>query len=626
MESSVRLRLEFEDRHTLSKSQRKQGLNRSLILLKPQHNTISDLSSYLLHIFDLQKSCPNGLILSMDGFVLPPFESTCIFKDKDIINVKKKGGKSSDIVKVDKGFNSLEELEFVEQPPVNTNRGVKLLAYEEFNKETGGYDSESEEDEEELDPSLENQALVESTPIENMVSKKRKASKNLRRSKRKKSKLASAEKSPIPEDDRNDVNLKKSKRSHQHTVVPKEKVVEKSSPVDAEGEPEESNGPEIDESSDDEPNIGRLNQLQETGKGIVDASQTTSEAKKPPSRSARRKQAKRRWLREQAKIEKEKLHLEQQIGKDNQQSLAKENLQVSEEHLQSVRNSDANDNAVPIVVRPGHIRFEPLEEEDDVPAVQQNQISRETFQWNGITSKKKGQKWGMEKTTFLKRNEDKSHSQVSSEVVAVVEKTTVTDDMDFDKLTPYSTLPKEGDIVAYRLVELSSTWTPELCSFRVGKISHYDAKSTKIMLTPVPEYPNAHKKKIDGDESEEQIGTSLYEEDGSLEIDYSSLVDVRLVKHGNSNTINSVGGDINENSAQDQNVQPNGSAPPAQANGVVDAWEEISQALSAKKAELSKEDGWSRTDSSGKGSWSYRALRRSALGPTMALLRSQNGV
>ncbi|OMO81603.1 hypothetical protein COLO4_23486 [Corchorus olitorius] len=619
MESSVRLRLEFEDRHTLSKSQRKQGLKRSLILLKPQHNTISDLSSYLLHIFDLQKSCPDGLILSMDGFVLPPFESTCIFKDRDIINVKKKGGKSNDPVKVDKGFNSLEELEIVEQPPVNTNRGVKLLAYEEFNKETGGYESESEEDEEELDPSLENQALVESTPIENMVSKKRKASKNLRGSKRKKSKLASDEKSPISEDDRNDVNLKKkSKRSHQHTVVPKEKVVEKSSPVDAEGEPEESSGPEIDESSDDEPNIGRLNQVQETGKGIVDASQTTSEAKKPPSRSARRKQAKRRWLREQAKIEKEKLHLEQQIGKDNQQSLAKENLQVSEEHLQSVRNSDANDNAVPIVVRPGHIRFEPLEQEDDEPAVQQNQSSWETFQWNGITSKKKGQKWGMEKTTFLKKNEDKSHSQVSSEMVAVVEKTT------------------EGDIVAYRLVELSSTWTPELCSFRVGKISHYDAESTRIMLTPVPEYPNAHKKRIDGDESEEQIGTSIYGEDGSLVIDYSSLVDIRLVKHGNSNTINSVGGDINENNAQDQNVsrsQPNGfkeaalvSAPPAQANGVVDAWEEISQALSAKKAELSKEDGWSQTDSSGKGSWSYRALRRSALGPTMALLRSQNGI
>lgn len=62
------------------------------------------------------------------------------------------------------------------------------------------------------------------------------------------------------------------------------------------------------------------------------------------------------------------------------------------------------------------------------------------------------------------------------------------------------------------------------------------------------------------------------------------------------------------------------------ANGAVNVWEEINQALSAKKAELSKEDGWSRADSSGRSAWSLRALRRSALGPTMAFLRAQNGI
>lgn len=125
---------------------------------------------------------------------------------------------------------------------------------------------------------------------------------------------------------------------------------------------------------------------------------------------------------------------------------------------------------------------------------------QETFQWNGITSKKKGQKWGMEKTPSLKRNSDISFSQVSSEMVYVEEKANVTDDMDFDELMPYSRLPKvslspplisfhgrkfilyekrclvtslflyimqEGDLIAYRLIELSSSWTPELCSFRV---------------------------------------------------------------------------------------------------------------------------------------------------------------
>lgn len=59
-------------------------------------------------------------------------------------------------------------------------------------------------------------------------------------------------------------------------------------------------------------------------------------------------------------------------------------------------------------------------------------------------------------------------------------------------------------------------------------------------------------------------------------------------------------------------------------NGKVSAWDEISDALSAKKAELSKDDGLNQEESSGWRSWSYRALRGSALGPTMALLRAQN--
>lgn len=51
----------------------------------------------------------------------------------------------------------------------------------------------------------------------------------------------------------------------------------------------------------------------------------------------------------------------QLLGKDNQQSPAKENLEVSEEHLQPVGNSSVKDYVVPVVIRPGHIRFEPLE-------------------------------------------------------------------------------------------------------------------------------------------------------------------------------------------------------------------------------------------------------------------------
>ena len=52
-------------------------------------------------------------------------------------------------------------------------------------------------------------------------------------------------------------------------------------------------------------------------------------------------------------------------------------------------------------------------------------------------------------------------------------------------------------------------------------------------------------------------------------------------------------------------------------------WEQLSEALNAKKEELSQGNSWDKA-SSGKSSWSYRALKGSALGPTMALLRSKN--
>lgn len=53
-------------------------------------------------------------------------------------------------------------------------------------------------------------------------------------------------------------------------------------------------------------------------------------------------------------------------------------------------------------------------------------------------------------------------------------------------------------------------------------------------------------------------------------------------------------------------------------------WDDIAQALSVKKSQLQKNNSFGAKETPDKGAWSYRALRRSALGPTMALLRSQN--
>lgn len=62
---SVRIRLVFEEGHLLRKSQRKNGLKRSWILLKSHLHSISDFSSYLLDFFLLRDACPDGLILSV---------------------------------------------------------------------------------------------------------------------------------------------------------------------------------------------------------------------------------------------------------------------------------------------------------------------------------------------------------------------------------------------------------------------------------------------------------------------------------------------------------------------------------------------------------------------------------
>jgi len=57
-------------------------------------------------------------------------------------------------------------------------------------------------------------------------------------------------------------------------------------------------------------------------------------------------------------------------------------------------------------------------------------------------------------------------------------------------------------------------------SLQVGKISRYDAKSNRIWLEPVLEYPFDFKKKIDEDASSVQYDPSPYQEDGSLEVKY----------------------------------------------------------------------------------------------------------
>ncbi|CAN0896302.1 COIL [Linum grandiflorum] len=625
---TVRLRLAFEQALAESVKKNTGGLKRFWVLLKPQHKTISDLSRYLLDVFDLHNACPEGLLLSMEGFYLPPFESSCVLKDRDIVRVKRKANLGMvELVAADGG-------------------GVKFLANEEFEKEAGGYESDDPEEE---DSKLEDVMLhVEETPEMKKVSKKRKASEELGSSKKKKKKeiASSAERCAA----------KGSKSGEEGTLKAK-----KSS----------------------EPN--------QCSNDHVDASCSPSGDKKVPSRSARRKKAKRQWLKElrRAEKEKEEKHLsgtpngkasqkkdhkasahivekeekqslvtpnekarkkknpktiKEPVEKDTHTSIEEvpdkgnETVQVDDE--QPHQNRDKDDEIVPIVIRPGHIRFEPLEKGDADLAVQHHQTLVDTSQWNGM-SKKKGQKWGKQNSESWKWNDDGNSSHIRSETWKenvnssrkppetrpFEEDTPVCDHIDFDKLSPYARSPKVkvADIIAYRLIQLSSSWTPELSPYLVGKISEFNPQSHKIKLVAVPNYSLVPQNNEDDETMPE---TCALQEDGSLEMEFSSLLEVRTVKCSTNPAVSAAAGVVvTSTKAQDTPTKS-----PTEHRTTTDAakansWDEISQALSAKKAELSQEQSWSKPEkNSGSNQRTVKPWRGSALGPTIALLRAQNGI
>ncbi|GAB4840480.1 hypothetical protein Ancab_021249 [Ancistrocladus abbreviatus] len=304
----------------------------------------------------------------------------------------------------------------------------------------------------------------------------------------------------------------------------------------------------------------------------------------------------------------------------------------------SDQDSDAEGDIVPIVIRPGHIRFAPYGKEKDV---QQSQEAKESFHWNGITSKRKGQKWGKERQSMPQWNESRNLNRTYSCRRVTQKEQPLKGVLDFEQLVPLTDLPKQGDTIAYRLLELSSLFCPELSSFRVGKILWFKPESNMIMLVTVPEYPFHFENKTDEDADGLATDSSHYKEDGSLEIDFQSLVDVRIVKRGDFSSLEAAQDVVEKAPAASKRdslapisdkVAPSDIQPASNNTEVhspapeIDVWEEISEALNAKKAQLQQEDNWNKKDISNKRPWSYRTLRSSALGPTVALLRQQNGI
>ncbi|CAH9131996.1 unnamed protein product [Cuscuta epithymum] len=301
-------------------------------------------------------------------------------------------------------------------------------------------------------------------------------------------------------------------------------------------------------------------------------------------------------------------------------------------------DSDDETEVVPVEIRPGHFRFEPLGKERTMEPNQLNVV--ESFQWNGITSKRRGQKWGTEKSSFTQRNEVNYSNRKQSEMPNAKILNHSNEPFDFTELPFLSGSLKQGDVIAYRFLELSSTWTPELSSYRVGEVSSYDSQLGVVSLMPVPEFPILCEKS-DGDDESSMQPVANYKEDGSLEIEFSALAEVRILQHKMRVPVSSSGGVARDNTTLlkcTADVQTPAPIPTENKNLIndseensviiednnVDPWEQISEALNAKKQQLSQETNCDR-ESSGK-TWSYKSLRGSALGPTMALLRSKNQI
>lgn len=100
---------------------------------------------------------------------------------------------------------------------------------------------------------------------------------------------------------------------------------------------------------------------------------------------------------------------------------------------------------------------------------------QETFQWNGITSKKKGQQWGKEDRPFIPRNDHKISNKEDSELGNEKE-THVDEGADLDKLAPLLVMPKVVSYFLSPLMKRNNLWTSV-------KIDQYSLTKESLTIT-----------------------------------------------------------------------------------------------------------------------------------------------
>eukprot|EP00850_Spirogloea_muscicola_P006875 SM000033S12396 [mRNA] locus=s33:782387:785290:+ [translate_table: standard] len=204
----------------------------------------------------------------------------------------------------------------------------------------------------------------------------------------------------------------------------------------------------------------------------------------------------------------------------------------------------SDDQAPPVIVRKGHVRFEPPDEGAGAPSP-----PLPILNLAGPMGKKRGQAWGQHHSSSPQaRAAPKRRREVARQATSppkLPQMHTANDDsVDYSALPLLNRHPRQGDILAYRLVELSSSWTPELSTYREGQVVSFDEGSNAVQLAGTQRtlfalamaQKDQRSREIGGESSEHQghdksgpTYPAPYGECGDLSIDLTGLVDARIL-------------------------------------------------------------------------------------------------
>lgn len=115
---------------------------------------------------------------------------------------------------------------------------------------------------------------------------------------------------------------------------------------------------------------------------------------------------------------------------------------------------------------------------------------------------------------------------------------------DFEALEPLRGAPRVGDKLAFQILEISSSFTPEISSYKTGAIVEFDQSSNEVTVKLNSKYhsvlnkPSKFSVVLDEDVDQEAIAAQSEESCSSLDTTTSSIHDPKIIKMDWRNLMN----------------------------------------------------------------------------------------